>query len=276
MESLLVCIFKLKITPMTYQPNFIKSTLTVVVAIIATTLFSQPLSTPIKDVSYTFLSYEGTNASAVVWVPEKSMYVTTIAGNTDYPIEGFTSTGTNLFATTLGFDGRGLWYNPATKNLEGNGAGEAGWYSIPLVGQTAGKPESIMTGQYQPDFQSVGAYDYSKKQVVFLSADMNSIITYSHKKPSKTKTIALKWEGIPTGNINPYALGFTGVSGYEYVCYDWVNTNLIFFDRKGNQKAKVAIPSDAPINEMFCFSFTNGRAFFYDIDNRTWTGYKVF
>lgn len=261
---------------MAYLQNFIRFTLIALFVCTTTFIFAQPLAIPVKDVSYTFQSYEGTNACAVVWVPEKSMYVTSIAGNIEYPIEGFTSTGTNVFSAAIGFDGRGLWYNPKTKNLEGNGAGEEGWYNIPFVDQTPGKPESIITGQYQPDFQSVGAYNYSKKQVAFLSADMYSIVTYSHKKPSKTKTIALNWEGIPTGNINPFAFGFTGVKGYEYVCYDWVNTNLIFFDRKGNQTAKVVIPSDAPISDMFCFSFTNGRAFFYDKDSRTWTGYKVF
>ena len=243
---------------------------------IGTVSAQSPLSTPIRDVTYTFTGYEGTNACAVVWIPEKSMYVTTIAGNTEYPIEGFSSSGNNLFTTAVGFDCRGLWYDPATKNLEGNGAGEEGWFRIPMGENSVGKPEIIISGQLQPDFQSVGVYNYSKKQVAFLSADLSSIVSYSHKKPSKTKTIALKWEGTPTGNINPFAFGFTGVSGYEYVCYDWVNASLIFFDRKGNQIAKVAIPTNAPLSDTFCFSFTNNRAFFYDKDSRTWTGYKVF
>lgn len=263
---------------MTIQHNFIKLTLTAFIAIVAITAFAQPLSSPIRDITYTLSNqYDGTNGSAVVWLPKKNIYVAAIAGNADFPLEAFSPAGTTVFSERISFDARGIWYNGKTDRIEGNAAGSDGWYAIEIdPTNRPTTPVSIFSGQYQPDFQSVGVYDNSKKQVCFLSADLSSIECYSRKKPGKTSSITLNWNGIPSGNINPYALGYTGVSGYEFVCLDYVNRKMVFFNRSGGQTATVNVPEDAPVYDWFAFSFTNGHAFFYDKDLRIWTGYKVF
>lgn len=243
-----------------------------------TQVFAQaPLSTPILDVQYTMQSFDGTNASSVVFVPGKDIYITVIAGNADFPLEGFRTDGRNAFAATAGFDYRGLWYNPKTKKMEGNGAGEAGWVTFGFdAGVGPQISTTIVSGQNQPDFQSVGIFDLGQKAVVFLSADKESIVAYSRKKPSKTSTTSLNWGSVAVNNINASGLGYTGVSGYEFVALDYVNAKLVFFDRKGTQTGTVKMPSSAPMNDWFGFAFTNNRAFFYDKTNRTWYGYKVF
>lgn len=273
-----MCIFNLKITPMTIQQNFIKLTLTAFVAFAAITAFSQPLSSPVRDITYTLNNqYDGTNASAVVWVPKSQMYVTVVAGNAQFPLEGFSSSGTNIFSEAAGVDARGMWYNTKSGELEINAAGEMGWYTFSIA--NSNRPTArlnVFSGQYQPDFQSIGVYDEAKKQVCFLNADANGIVCYSRKKPSKTKSFSLNFTSTSSVNLNPYAFGYTGQAGFEFVCMDYVNRNMVFFDRSGNQTASVAIPQEAPANDWFAFSYANGRAFFYDKENRIWTGYKVF
>ena len=263
---------------MTIQQKFIKLTLTAFVAITAITAFAQPLSSPIRDITYTLNNqYDGTNASAVVWIPKSQMYVTVVAGNAELPLEGFSPAGTNIFSENANVDARGMWYNTKSGDIEINGAGEMGWYGFTIA--PTNRPTerlNILPGQNQPDFQSIGVYDEAKKQVCFLNADANGIVCHSRKKPSKTKSFDLNFTSTSSVNLNPYAFGYTGQAGYEFVCMDYVNRNMVFFDRSGNQTASVAIPQDAPVNDWFAFSFANGRAFFYDKENRIWTGYKVF
>jgi len=257
----------------------IKSLFMAMLLTVSTTgIFAQaPSATPVLDVHYTMNAFDGTNASAVVYVAGKELYVTVIAGNNDFPIEGFRADGKNVFSTSAGFDYRGLWYNPKTKKMEGNGAGEAGWVTFGFDSGTGVQTStSILSGQNQPDFQSVGTFDYRKKAVVFLNADKDKIVAYSRKKPSKSSSISLSWGSISKENINPYVLGYTGVNGYEFVCLDYVNAKLVFFNRSGDQTATVKMPASAPMNDSFACSFTNNRAFFYNKDNRTWYGYRIF
>ena len=250
----------------------------VIACLFGFTALAQPMQNPVKDVTYKLQNeYDGTNGCAVIWLPKKNIYVAAIAGNADFPIEAFSPAGTTVFSERIGFDARGIWYNGKTDKIESNAAGSDGWYSFEIdPTNRPTTPVSIFAGQYQPDFQSVGVYDYSKKQVCFLSTDLSSIECYSRKKPGKTSSITLNWNGIPSGNVNPYALGYTGVSGYDFVCLDYINRKMVFFNRSGGQTATVNVPEDAPVYDWFAFSFTNGHAFFFDKDLRTWTGYKVF
>jgi hypothetical protein len=62
----------------------------------------------------------------------------------------------------------------------------------------------------------------------------------------------------------------------KFVVLNIEKRQLVFFDRIGKQTATTSIPNDAVLESMFRFSFANDRAFFYDVENRAWTAYKVF
>ncbi|MBK9557951.1 MAG: hypothetical protein IPO47_19455 [Bacteroidetes bacterium] len=64
--------------------------------------------------------------SAVVWIPKSQMYVTVVAGNAEFPLEGFSPAGTNIFSENANVDARGMWYNTKSGDIEINGAGEMG------------------------------------------------------------------------------------------------------------------------------------------------------
>ena len=236
-----------------------------------------PMSTPVQDIRYEYNQTSGTNASSVVWVPAQQMYVTAIAGNEDFPLEGFDTRGENIFSASTGVDMRGMWLNPSNNSVEINAAGEIGWYAFSITNEHKPTVTTLLfSGQNQPDFQSVGTYDVAKKKVIFLDINNGGIKMYKRSKPSKTSTLKLSWGAVSPSNLNMYSIGFTGHSGYEYVVLDYVNRNLIFFNGKGALTATVHLPASAPVNDTFAFSFTNDRAFLYDKDNRIWYGYKVF
>lgn len=240
-------------------------------------LYAQaPLTNPVQDISYTYIQSDGTNASAVVWIPDLQIYVTAIAGNEGFPLEGFNTKGENVFTAVCNIDVRGMWWNPSAKKIETNNAGEIGWSGFSIEANRPTFPEVIFTGQNQPDFQSIGTFDAAKKKVVFLDIANGGIKMYKRLKPKKTSTLSISWGAVSPSNINMYSMGVTGHTGYEYVLLDYANRNLVFYNSKGALAATVQLPRTAPVNDTFAFSYTNDRIFLYDKTNRIWYGYKIF
>ena len=64
-----------------------------------------PKSKLTEDFSYQFSQEGGTNASAVAWNPVAKIYVTVIAGNEEFPLEGFDSKGKTVLEYTAYQDG---------------------------------------------------------------------------------------------------------------------------------------------------------------------------
>jgi hypothetical protein len=94
-------------------------------------------------------------------------------------------------------------------------------------------------------------------------------------KGKKSGTIKLPSD-FETEKYNTYAMGFSGVKGYEIVLLNLSSTSLEFYSLKGKRTATVSLPDDVPYAENFRFSFANGYAWLYDVDTRTWSGFKVF
>lgn len=241
----------------------------------AATRAQAPKSVLSEEFSYTMVSSDGTNGSAVAWHPKSNVYVTVIAGNMDFPLESFGPGGKAVAQSTAGFDWRGLWYNPASNKIEGNGAGEEGWAWFQADGDGFGDVVSLRQGQFQPDFQSVGCFDPEKKQVVFIDYSCDGLGMYAYKNPKKVKQLSLDWNDVEIGNVNSTTVGYTGHAGYEFVLLDYVDGKLEFFNRKGQHTGSSKLPESAPLYDLFAFSFANDRAFLYDKDNRIWYSYRV-
>ncbi len=243
----------------------------------ATQAFAQaPPESLNEEFSYEMQLEDGTNATAVAWNGSKGHYLAVIAGNATFPLEIFDGSGKAIVQDEAGNDWRGLWYDEGSKSYVGNGAGESGWVKFTLDGQNRPSDITLLKeGQNQPDFQSVGAYDASKKQVVFLDYAVDGLSMYSIKNPKKIKHLNLDWSNSEIGNVNSTTVGYTGHKGFEFVLLDYNLGNLVFFDRTGNQTGMSKLPEDAPLNDAFAFSFTNDRAFLYDKEGRVWHAYKV-
>jgi hypothetical protein len=225
---------------------------------------------------YHFQSEDGTNASAVTWIPEAQVYVTCIAGNVEYPLEVFDAQGKTIYSGQAGLDLRGLWYNPATQQLEGNCAGEEGWYSIAvdLQGIPSGDWQLIREGQNQPDFQSVLSYIDSKKKLVTLA---DGELSFWTRKNGKSKTVKLTDYDSDFVYFDYTTAAYTGDEAYPIALLELNNGRIMYFDLKGKYTGKsTTIEGGIPEIEGFRFAFANGRAFIYDEIDRDWRAYKVF
>jgi hypothetical protein len=234
-----------------------------------------PKANPNAEITLAFQQSGGTNGSAVAWNPVQRIYYSVIAGNREFPLEVFDEQGRTIIQSEAGADMRGLWWNPKSKSLQGNCAGEEGWVetSCDLTGMPLGAPKVLIAGAFQPDFQSAGTYDVKKKKVVFY--DKGALHIYNAKNGKQGKSIALDLP-VSAESVNFTSVGYTGQANYEFVLLDFERKNLYFFNRKGKATGQSQLPKAAAAEPAFRFSFANGMAFLYDAELRTWTGYRVF
>jgi hypothetical protein len=267
--------------------------------IIYLTVNAQPEKKLKKVMELKIAAEGGANGAAVVWHPVLKKYYCPIAGNVAYPLTIFDAAGKIVSKPgqeTL-FDIRGFWYNPKTKKMYANGYNEFGWaeYKMDPKGNPTGV-KVLFTGLNQPNEQSVGTYDAVKNAVYFL--DNSLIYTYSTATgqvigdPVILNTTVAKtgeqgaeedsldlFERMDDGSIpsdyNTTTAIYTGVKGREFGLLNIMEKRIDLFDRSsGNITMKLVLPDNAPIYNMFNFSFTNGMYWLFNKETRVWTAYK--
>jgi hypothetical protein len=165
-------------------------------------------------------------------------------------------------------DNRGLWYNTKSGKLEARSFdGQLFAYSLKENGKP-NTPEKIKD-EVGPADQNVGTF--FKGKVYYYG---EGIVTSISAK-GKTSSIQLA-QSVDEPGYNNYSMGFTGVKNYEIVVHHYINKSLEFYNLKGKKTSTVSLPDGIPEAENFRFSYANNRAWLYDVDSRSWTGYKIF
>lgn len=231
----------------------------------------------------------GTRGAAVVWHPVQKKYYAAMAGNIGYPLGVYDATGKLLSDETLNTeqDIRGLWYNAARKQIQGNTYNDYGWFYYTL--NAKGIPLSSTTfveGMAQPTEQSTGAFNSAKQQVLFLSE--GNIYTYDMTGKQLENTLRIHWgrtqkEGIsedeteeaetPEGYNS--SMVYTGIKGAELGFLNITDMQIELYNmNNGFLTQKLKLPEDAPMNTSFNFSYSNGMYWLFSIEERTWKSYK--
>jgi hypothetical protein len=229
----------------------------------------------------------GTRGASVVWHPAQKKYYAAFAGNTGYPLGVFDKDGkllSNEDLTTMA-DTRGLWYNPDTKKVCGNGYDEFGWFAYKL--DKDGIPteaEILFEGMFQPGDQSVGVYTTAQKQVLFLNNGMvhmydgnaeardSIIIHWGQKKDAETEGHDDMEAAL---NYNSLALVYTGIKGQELGFLNIADKQIELYNISTGYLAKsLPLPEDAAVESIFNFAYANGIYWLFNIEERKWIGYK--
>jgi hypothetical protein len=215
------------------------------------------------------------NRSGVAYNPYYNIYYSVDAGNPGYPIQTYSSSGTLIDDRAEGFDYRGLWWNPNTDQLEGNGYDGLGG-SKQKLDESNGYPLGLVAtyvGHFQPDDQSCGAYDY-KENVVFYFFS-GTIYVYSRINGTLIKQHSLHNIPVPLSNINSTSVIYTGCTGMEIGIYDYVLKRVYLFSAPGgNYVTSIQLPADAPAHDRFAMAYANNL--FWLFDNDSWYSYKLF
>jgi hypothetical protein len=230
----------------------------------------------------------GTRGASVCWNTVTQKYYAAFAGNASFPLGVFDSKGKRLSADTLTtqIDTRGLWYNPKTKKICGNGYAEFGWFSYKL--NAKGFPAAvdiILSGENQPSENSVGTYISVKDKVAFLNGPNVSL--YDVKDGSITESVIIHWgrtkdEGeeddeyieLPE-EYNYTSLVYTGIKGGElgFLNVD-VNQIELYDIASGFLTKKLELPLMTVSEESFNLAYANGICWLFNMTDRKWEGYK--
>jgi len=234
------------------------------------------LTDAVQGISYTYVQGSGTNASGVAYNPNFNLYYAVIAGNSAFPYETFDPTGVSLYQTNAGFDFRGLWWNPNTNQVEGNGYFDNGlWTSdLDVNGYAQNTGTNLFTGQNQPDAQSCGDYDYDADEIIYFFN--GSIYRYDRSTDAFISSYPLTGLPVPLSDINSTSVIYTGCCGNEIGLEDYVNKSILLFSKStGAYSGSSQLPSSAPTNSQYRFSYANNLVWLYDANARVWTSYSI-
>jgi hypothetical protein len=230
----------------------------------------------------------GTRGASVVWHPVQRKYYAVFAGNMGYPLAVFDERSKRISEDDLTamIDTRGLWYDPVTKLITGNGYDVNGWFTYKL--SPKGIPTDFVStkeGMNQPNEQCVGAYNSLAKQVFFLKG--GQVYKYS-KDAELLDSIAIHWsrkkaDG-PADDEDRYSspedhnytsLIFTNIKMQELGFLNITNKEIEFYDLKtGYLTNKLALPETAVVESSFNFAYANGIYWLFNIEDRNRVGYK--
>jgi hypothetical protein len=231
----------------------------------------------------------GTRGACVAWHPVQKKYYASMAGNIGYPIGVFDATGKRISPDTLNCnaDTRGLWYNVQKKEIQGNSYNDYGWfrYAVNVKG-TPVKTTIFLEGKNQPDDNSVGAFNPTKQQVMFLYGD--EIFFYSILGEESGQSLTINWgrtkkDGVSeegeeiwtSEDYNSTTVVYTGIKGAELGFINTTDSQIELYNiADGFLTRKLKLPDDASINATFNFAYANGMFWLFNMDERTWTAYK--
>lgn len=229
----------------------------------------------------------GTRGASVVWHPLQKKYYASMAGNIEYPMAVYDAAGKKLSSDTLNTeqDIRGMWYNPISKRIQGNSYSDYGWFEYTL--NEKGIPASteiFIGGMNQPGENLVGAYSIAKQQVMFLMD--GEIWFYNMNGEELDARLKLQWgrqksDGESTDEIftpeayNFTSLVYTGIKNAELGVLNILYMQVELYDiDSGFMTQKLKLPEETALYDSFNFAFTNGMYWLFNIERRTWTGYK--
>jgi hypothetical protein len=228
----------------------------------------------------------GTRGACVTWHPGQKKYYAVFAGNMGYPLAVFDEKGKRLSPDdqTAMLDTRGLWYDPVSKLISGNGYDDNGWFTYKL--DTKGIPTDYdveYEDMNQPDAQSVGAYNPTAKEVLFLYGGVVYIYdSDAELQDSLTINWGMKKTDDPKGgagsdieDYNYTALIYTGIKGQELGFLNTLDKHIELYDiQNGFLTKTLSLPETATTEKSFNFAYANGIYWLFDMQNRKWVGYK--
>jgi hypothetical protein len=232
----------------------------------------------------------GTRGASVAWHPGLKLYYASMAGNSGYPLSIFNATGKRISADDQDclVDIRGMWYNPAKKTIQGNGYGDIGYFTYKLDAKGMVVDEGILIeGMNQPGEQCAGSYNAVQDELYFLND--GHVYFYTLKDGVAVgDPMVIHWgrsaddgvdetadEDITPSAYNNTSVIYTGIKGAElgFLNIDKLEIELYSL-ATGFQTKALQLPADAAAYNSFNFSYCNGMYWLFNIETRTWTGYK--
>jgi hypothetical protein len=217
------------------------------------------------------------NRSGLAWNPKQQLYYSVNAGNASYPVETYDAQGHVLKNVAQGFDYRGLWWNPNTSALEGNGYSACGYCTQKLDarGLALGNATAFITGFNQPSVQSCAVYNDKTDEIITYAN--GNLYFYSHKDGHRIRMNVISGLPAGTGQIDSTSCIYTGKKGFEIGLYDFKGKAVYFIDlATAKYSGKSQLPSGTHDPDRFRFAYCNELVWIFDGPAMKWRSYNVF
>lgn len=217
------------------------------------------------------------NNSGVAFNPNLGLYYGVRAGNSGFPLETWTATGVPLFQTSAGFDWRGMWWNPTTNQLEGNGYSTFGVWKADLNGSgyALNTGANIFSGMNQPDAQSCGDLDWQAYEILYYYN--GTIYRYSRTTNALLGSYPITGTPVAISNLNSTTLMYTGCPGKEIALLDYINKRVYVYNKANGAYAGMSqLPASAVTTTSFRTSWANCHVWLFNLTDFTWYSYKIF
>lgn len=225
--------------------------------------------------SLVFVTAGTVTNTSLVWHPVAQRYYSVRVGNVGFPLETWLPTGgLSIAQTTAGVDTRGMWYNPATAQVERNCFATVGWASMEVDGSlnATNTFTVLLTGQLQPTAQSMGVLEPATNSVLFYSA--GNLQVRSRATGLVVQTLPLT--GTPLTSVSADCLIYTGQLGYEIGLLDYVNKRVLLFSRAtGAFSGMSQLPATAVTAAAYRLGYTNDRFWLFNSATKTWNAYCI-
>lgn len=231
----------------------------------------------------------GTRGAAVAWHPVQKKYYAAFAGNAGFPLAVFDEKGKRISDAelTTRVDIRGMWYDPTTEKICGNGYNDYGWFAYQFDGR--GIPmdyKIIKEGSFQPTENSVGTYSTTRKAACFL--DGGKVSFYKIRADYSDESITIHFGRKKSDGVAEDENSYETKEGYNSttaVCTGMAKGEIgmlnindrqieLYNEADGFMQTVLRLPEEASLNDRFNFAYANGIFWLFDIDKRTWIGYK--
>jgi|GEM_PF-682303 len=235
-----------------------------------------PLATTVHDVVLTTTTEFSSVKTGVAYNPTRNLYYGNAAGVSSYMFETFSATGTSVAAVVGNVDMRGMWWNPLLGQLELNGYGSSGIHQKPLDanGYATATNIAIHNPNTNPDAQANAHYDWNNNHFIYMVSGVITRVSRATNTTVSTNAIT----GLPAGTtLTNWAVGYTGVSGYEIILYSYSNKKAILVNGSTHAYAgETQLPANAITTTQYNVGYANKRLFLYNTSDRKWYGYLIF
>jgi len=211
--------------------------------------------------------------SSVAFNPDSNVYYSANPGGS-LANETFDSDGLSI-GTSSAMDYRGIWYNPSTKLIEGNGWGGGLVESDLSVGGKLGTTTSYVFSAQMPETQSVGAYNPEDTIVYYYSLGD----VYKYKRTATGSTISIGITGVSSfTSISSKTIIYTGCTNNELGIYDFITKQLhLINELTGAITNTVDFPVSSPSpSGLWGISYANNIFWLYESSNNKWVGFNLF
>lgn len=232
---------------------------------------------PTHTLSLQITGEGGTNAGGVAYNPNFKLYYTVISGNADFPLEIFTEDGSPYYQALAERDLRGIWYNSEFNTIEAN---LYEYHDIIefLIDDDSGvvyDPAEVLWELFVSDDQAALSYNSTDFLYILYDGQAGTIVEFDSEVGEIQRELEIELP-VPFEDINTTSGIYTGIEEGEYGVYDFVRARIYLIDKNtGKTSYTIQLPEGAPANDFLNFAFANGHVWLFDVEQRTWKGYKV-